>query len=167
MDKLLRCSVMIGFIGVTIANPAAQAGENSSFVRSGGFANSAEDNLLIAQQPRASVSALSLEALSSYSLSAMEKVAVKRTIVAQQPEIIASVPPLDRGFHTLVLNCGKLEQAQRNLNEAPTHGAQLLPALPGGNDAGSPAASGAEIYHIRQNQGRMAALAQKFNCVDR
>ena len=136
MGRLLRCSVVAGLAGLIFAAEAVTAGET----------------------------------LTAYSNKALEKLAGKNLVVRDQPQLVNSTPSTEARQQTLVLNCEKIEQAQRSLDEALKKGAVSMPvaaAISGkaldGAIATAPA-SGAEVYHITQNQRRMDALAQKFNC---
>lgn len=71
---------------------------------------------------------------------------------------------------SLLLNCEKIGQARRGLNEAERNGAQFTPLSP---DPGSllirpgvPPSVDAR-YHVTQNQDRFSALAQRFQCKSR
>lgn len=136
MGGLLRCSVVGGLAGMLFAAQAVSAGET----------------------------------LTSYSSRALEKLAEKNLVVRDQPQVLISATSAEARQQTLVLNCEKIEQAQRSLDEAVRKGAELIPAAPplAGKElegsAVASTASGAEVYHIAQNQRRMNALAQKFGC---
>ena len=110
------------------------------------------------------------ETLTTYSTQALAKLAEKNVIVRDQPQLVISSPPAESRLQTLVLNCEKIEQAQRSLDGALKNGGTFIPVTPArsANEAkradGVPHARGDEAFHILQNQQRMEALAQKFNC---
>ena len=106
------------------------------------------------------------DVVASYSSMALAKAAAQKLEIRDQPQVVIPARSARSRFETLVLDCEKITQAQRNLEEALGHGAQSMPLAPGKNASGPPA-SGAEIYHITQNQQRITALARKFNCARR
>ncbi|MEP7157565.1 MAG: hypothetical protein ABI905_17415 [Betaproteobacteria bacterium] len=146
---MLRCSVMVGAAALFAAESAASA--------SAGVTD---------------------EVLTNYTYVSLAKAAMKKLeirdrskLLAQSMQSTTSIPSLPTpsaraGFETLVLDCEKIGQAQRNLDGALAHGAQPMLVAPGSISSGPPP-NGAEIYHITQNQQRIAALGQKFHCAQR
>ena len=71
---------------------------------------------------------------------------------------------------SLLLNCEKIDQAQRGLFDAERSGAQFTPLAPDPGlkliRPGVPPSVDAR-YHINRNQERFSALAQRFQCKTR
>ena len=91
---------------------------------------------------------------------ALPSIAASRTSAA--PAV-----PVAPNRQNLLLDCGKIEQAQRGLNDARRKGARILPAAPAHDAAANGLPTRDELYHITRNQERFAALGQQFRCGSR
>jgi hypothetical protein len=68
---------------------------------------------------------------------------------------------------SLLLDCDKIDRAQRSLNDAGRSGARQMPVFPGLGSASIDRLSLEERFHISRNQARFNALSQRFHCAAR
>ncbi len=78
-----------------------------------------------------------------------------------------SAPGETVSYRTLVLNCVKVNQAQRSLEMARRHGARLTPLFPGYEIIPTEPPSPEAVYHIEKNQERFNALSRRMQCASR
>lgn len=74
-----------------------------------------------------------------------------------------------RNTQSLVLNCEKIEQAQRGLQDALRNGPRytpILPVLPGTGLSGSTPSADA-LYQIARNEENVNGLSKRFGCLAR